>query len=91
MTNIILTIILIGTAVAYLLGMLDVISFGILDSSTINTWFSLPLNVLGLWLLIPELTKETFVYAPASTFISLALLKLMNKQSKIQYQRLPRL
>mgnify|MGYP003331127125 FL=1 len=91
MTDLLLTIVLVGTAVAYSLGMIDVISFGLLDSSTINTWFSLPLNVLGLWLLIPELTKETLVYAPASTFISLALLKLMSKQSRIQYQRLPRI
>ena len=91
MTDLLLLIVLVGTAVAYALGILDVISFGLLDSSTINTWFSLPLNVLGLWLLNPNLSNQTFVSAPAATFISLALLKLMNKQTKIQYQRLPRL
>ena len=91
MTDLILTVGLVGVAVAYSLGILDVITFGFLDSSTINTWFSLPLNVLGLWVLNPELTKQTFILAPAATFVSLALLKLLNKQSKIQYQRLPRL
>jgi ethanolamine transporter EutH len=91
MTDLILTIVLVGTAVAYTLGILDVISFGVIDASTINTWFSLPLNVLGLWLIQPQLSSQTFVTAPAATFISLALLKLMNKQTKVQYQRLPRL
>lgn len=91
MTDLLLTVVLVGTAVAYTLGILDVISFGLLDSSTINTWFSLPLNVLGLWLLDSNFTNQTFVIAPAATFTSLALLRLMNKQQKVQYQRLPRL
>ena len=91
MTDLILTVVLVGVAVAYSLGIIDLISFGFLSSNTINTLFSLPLNVLGLWLLNPEFTRQTFVLASAATFISLAVLKLMNKQSKIQYQRLPRL
>ena len=91
MVNTLLTVVLVGTAVSYTLGLLDVITFDFLDASTINTWFSLPLNILGLWLFDDGLTKHDFVLAPASTFISLALLKLMSKQTKIQYQRLPRL
>lgn len=91
MVNLLLTTILIGAAVSYALEFLDAISMGLLDKITINKIFSIPFSTIGVWLMQQSWSIEMFVTVPAATFVSLALLKFINKPTQVQYQRVPRI
>lgn len=91
MVNLILKIILVGAAVTYVLELIDAILQGFFDSSTIRKWLSLPLSIGGMWVMQQVWTVELFVTVPASTLVSLVILKYINKPTQVQYQRLPRL
>ena len=89
MTNLLLTIALVGAAVTYTLELIDALLDGFFDSSTIKKWLSLPLNLGGMWVMQQKWAVELIVTVPAATFVSLVLLKFINKP--VQIQRLPRL
>jgi hypothetical protein len=91
MTDIFLSTVLIGAAVTYVLEILDAISMGLVSKSTINKVLSLPLSLGGVWVMQQAWDLKMLILVPSSTFISLTLIKLVNKPSQIQYQRLPRL
>lgn len=89
MTDLVLTAILVGAAVTYLLEL--VVSLLVfLDKVTINKWFSLPLSFLGVFALYQTLSWDFFVIVPAATFVSLALLKFLNRP-QVEYRRVPRI
>ena len=91
MVNLILTITLVGAAVTYVLELIDAMLQGFFDSSFVKKWLSLPLSVAGMWVMQQVWTVELFVTVPAATFVSLILLKFINRPTQVQYQRLPRL
>ena len=91
MTNLILTIIIVGAAVTYLIEFIDSVSQGLVDSSFLKKWFSIPLSLGGMWVMNPHWTLTLLVTVPATIFVSLMLLKILNKPVQVSYQRLPRL
>lgn len=89
MTDLVLTAILVGAAVTFVLEILvSILVF--LDKVTINKWFSLPLSFLGVLALYRDLSLDFFVTVPAATFFSLALLKFLNRP-QVEYRRVPRI
>lgn len=88
MTDLLLSVLLAGFAVTYVLEFLDL--FDIVNKSTLNRWLALPLSVAGMYILVGELLTEMIVTVPATTFVSLALMKFLNKPTVVQ-QRIPRL
>mgnify|MGYP006271528481 CR=1 FL=1 len=89
MTSLLLTVALVGVAVAYLLEFIDELTLGIFEKSTINKILSLPLGFAGMYLMQHVTTLQMFVTVPASAFVSLILVKYINKQP-LQLQRLSR-
>ena len=90
MTDLLLSVVLTGLAVTYILELLDLTILGAwIGKSNINIFFALPLSFGGLSLL-NGLVLNLVVLVPAATFVSLALAKYLNKPTVMQ-QRLPRL
>lgn len=90
MTDLLLSVVLTGLAVTYILELLDLTLLGAwIGKSNINIFFALPLSFGGLYLL-NGLTLNLAVLVPAATFVSLALAKYLNKPTVMQ-QRLNRL
>lgn len=90
MVDLLISLIIVGFAVTYLLELLDLSILGaVIGKSNINVFFALPLSFGGLFL-FNGLTLELLITVPAATFVSLALGKYLNKPSVVQ-QRLPRL
>ena len=91
MANLILTIIIVGAAVTYVLELLTALLYVFVDDSTIKKWLSLPLSFGGMWVMQQQWAVALFVTVPAATFVSLFLIKYINKPTQVQYQRLPRI
>jgi hypothetical protein len=91
MANLLISIVVAGLAVTFLLELLDKIQLGILLKSTVNTVASMPLSVGCLYALQRHWTVTMVVSVPAATFIALALNMFINKPTVVQQQRLPRI
>ncbi len=90
MTDLLLAVLLSGLAVTYLLELLDLTLLGAwIGKSNINIFFALPLSFGALYVL-HGIDLNLVVTVPATTFVSLALAKYLNKPTVVQY-RLPRL
>jgi hypothetical protein len=88
MTDLLLSVLLSGFAVTYVLEFIDL--FDLINKSTLNRWLALPLSFAGIYILLGELYVEMIVAVPATTFVSLALMKFLNKPTIVQ-QRVPRI
>lgn len=88
MTDLLLSVLLAGFAVTYVLEFLDL--FDLVNKSTLNRWLALPLSFAGIYILAGGIFLEMIVAVPATTFVSLALMKFLNKPTVVQ-QRIPRL
>ena len=77
-TDIVISVLLTGMAVTYVIEFLDLFISGFITKPTLNKYFALPLSFLGLW---AQLNIETdfFVLVPAATFVSLAIGMYLNK------------
>lgn len=91
MTDLLLTILLVGAAATYVLELIDAISLGMLEKSTINILFSVPLSIAGMWIMQQKWSVEMFVTIPAATFVSLLLVKFLNKPQQVEVRRVPRI
>ena len=91
MTNLLLTVLLVGAAVTYVLETLDILLLGWFEKSTINLVFSLPLSFGGFYVMSQEVSLQMFATVPAATFISLVLLKYINKPQQVEMRRVPRI
>lgn len=91
MTDLLLTIALVGAAVTYILETLDIVLLGFFQKSTINLIFSLPLSLGGMWVMQRHWSLELFATVPAATFISLFLIKYINKPQQVDVRRVPRI
>lgn len=90
MTDLLIAVILTGFAVTYALELIDLSIVGaFLSKQTINLAFALPLSFGGLYVFL-GISTHLIVAVPASTFVSLALGKYLNKPTVVS-QRLPRL
>lgn len=91
MTNLILTILMVGAAVTYALEALDFVLLGFFEKTTVNIIFSLPLSFGGFYVMQKEITLQMFATVPAATFVSLLLLKYINKPQQVEVRRVPRI
>ena len=90
MADLLISIVIVAFAVTYFLELLDLTFIGAwIGKSNINVFFALPLSFGGLYL-FHGLILNLVVLVPATTFVSLALTKYLNKPTVVQ-QRLPRL
>jgi len=90
MTDILISVLLVGLAVTYILELLDLTFLGAwIGKSNINIFFAAPFSLGGIYIL-EGMTLDLVVLVPAATFVSLALTKYLNKPTVVQ-QRLPRL
>ena len=89
MANLLISILITGLAVTYLLELLDKIQLGILLKSTVNLIASMPLSTACLYALHRHWTITMVVAVQAATFIALALNMYINKPTVVQ-QRLTR-
>lgn len=90
MIDVLITALLVSLAVTYILELLDLTLLGAwIGKSNINIFFAPPLSFGGIWL-FEGLVLDLVVLVPATTFLSLALTKYLNKPTLVQ-QRLPRL
>jgi len=91
MTDLLLSVVLVGLSVTYILELLDLTYLGAwIGKSNINIFFALPLSFCGMYI-FHEIDKLLFVTVPAATFVSLVLGKYLNKPTVVAQQRLPRL
>lgn len=90
MTDLLISTILTGAAATYVVEVLDLILLGMFEKQTIYKLLSLPLSFGGMYALQGDFTTSLFVSVPASTFVSLMLVKYLNKPIVTQ-TRLPRL
>jgi len=75
---------LVGAAVAYILE--AVLATNLLSPALVKGLFPLPLAVFGLWLF--SITGfHLFICSPAASFVTLALMKLVNKPTVVQTTR----
>lgn len=92
MTNLILTIILVGAAVTYAIELITALLYNFfLDDSVIKKWLSLPLSLGGMWVMQRQWTVVLIVTVPAATFVSLFLIKYLNKPQQVDMRRVPRI
>ena len=92
MVNLLISVLLVGAAVFYVIELLDNIqsTFFSFRKSTLNYLFAMPLSTAGLYA-FGYWDKTLFVSVPASTLISLVLNMSINKPTVIQNNRLPRI
>lgn len=91
MTDLLISAILTGLAVTYLIEFIDLISYGILARTTLNKYFALPMAFGGMFLLT-DMNLKMLVTVPAATFVSVAIGKYINKPTVINNGlRIPRL
>jgi hypothetical protein len=89
-TDIVISVLLTGMAVTYVIEFLDLFLSGFVTKPTFNKYLSLPLSFLGLWSQL-DIYYDFFVLVPAATFVSLAIGMWLNKPTFVQPPRLPRL
>jgi hypothetical protein len=90
MVDTLISVILVGFAVTYILELLDLSYLGAwLGKSNINVFFALPLSFGGLYV-FNDLSLDLVVTVPAATFVSLFLGKYLNKPAVVS-SRIPRL
>lgn len=90
MTDLLISIIIVGTASTYIIELLDLLTRGFFGVPILNKWLSLPLSVGGLYLL--EVVDTALAVAtPATAFVTLAISKFINKPVATTVPRLGRL
>jgi hypothetical protein len=76
--DMVISVILTGMAVTYVIEFLDLFISGFITKPTLNKYFALPLSFIGLW---SHLSLETdfIVLVPSATFVSLAIGMYLNR------------
>lgn len=90
MTDLLLTVLLTGVAVTYVIEFLDMLFNGFDLKQEFKKYLAMPLSFLGLFSQI-QITYSFFVLVPATTLVSLIIGLWLNKPTIVQTQRLPRL
>jgi len=90
MTDLLISVLLTGLAVTYVIEFLDLFISEFLTKPTLNKYLALPLSFGGMIVQL-ELSYDFFVLVPAATFVSLVIGMWLNKPQVVQAPRLPRL
>mgnify|MGYP006274460321 CR=1 FL=1 len=91
MTDLFLTTLLVGAAVTYVLELFGLFLGGLFERQIINLVFSIPLSTAAIYVMQHTWSIEMLATVPASTFISLFLLKYLNKPTQVEMRRVPRI
>jgi hypothetical protein len=87
MTDLLISVALVGVAVTYVVEFIDLVTAGFFGVSVLNKFLSLPLSVGGLFAL--ETTDVKLVVAvPATAFVALFISKLINQPVATKVPRL---
>jgi hypothetical protein len=78
MTDLLISILIVGIAIAYVIEFLNLITMDLLGVGALNKFLTLPLSGLGLWLLNSPL-RYLAVAIPAAAFIATWISKQLNK------------
>lgn len=78
MTDLLISILIVGTAIAYVIEFFNLITRDFLGVGALNKLLTLPLSGLGLWLLDAP-TRYIGVAIPAAAFIAAWISKQLNK------------
>lgn len=78
MTDLLISILIVGTAIAYVIEFLNLITMDFLGVGVLNKFLTLPLSGLGLWLFDAP-TRYIAVAIPAAAFIAAWISKQLNK------------
>lgn len=89
MTDLLITIIIAGIAVTYVIEFIELITLGMFGVPLLNRILTLPLSFGALFSQYP-LNKSMITAVPATTFIAVAISKWLNKPSVVA-NRLPRI
>ena len=87
MTDLLITIIISGVAVTYVIEFLELITTGIIGISLLNKFLTLPLSI-GALISQNSTGMQLVVAAPATATVALLLSKYLNKPRVVQ--RTPR-
>jgi hypothetical protein len=87
MTDLLISVALVGVAVTYIVEFIDLVTSGFFGVSILNKFLSLPLSVGGLFVLENNDLK-LIVTAPATAFIALFISKLINQPVATKVPRL---
>ncbi|CAB4179033.1 hypothetical protein UFOVP1033_44 [uncultured Caudovirales phage] len=87
MTDLLITIIISGVAVTYVIEFLELITTGIIGISLLNKFLTLPLSI-GALISQNSTGMQLVVAAPATATVALLLSKYLNKPRAVQ--RTPR-
>jgi hypothetical protein len=87
MIDLLISVVLVGVAVTYIVEFIDLVTSGFFGVSILNKFLSLPLSVGGLFVLENNDLK-LIVTAPATAFIALFISKLINQPVATKVPRL---
>ena len=87
MTDLLISVVLVGVAVTYTVEFLDLVTTGFFGVSVLNKFLSLPLSVGGLFVLDTTDVKLA-VAAPSTAFVALFISKLINQPIATKVPRL---
>ena len=87
MTDLLISIIIAGAAVGYLIEFINLITLDFFGVSVLNKFLTLPLNTGALYLLGVEDIK-LLVVVPAATLVSILISKYLNKPTVTRVPRL---
>jgi hypothetical protein len=89
MTDLLITIVLSGIAVTYVIEFIELVTTGIIGIPILNKFLTLPLSFAALFSQ-SEIDKTYIIAVPSIATVALLLSKYLNKPRVVQ-QRLPRL
>ena len=89
MTDLLITIVLSGIAVTYVIEFIEPVTTGIIGIPILNKFLTLPLSFAALFSQ-SEIDKTYIIAVPSIATVALLLSKYLNKPRVVQ-QRLPRL
>ena len=91
MTDLLLTILVVGAAVTYLLEGFKFILGGFFEPTVLNLILSLPLSLGGMFAMQRQWSVQMIATVPAATLVALVLIKFINKPQQVEVRRVPRI
>ena len=91
MTDLLLTILVVGSAVTYMLEAFKFALGGFFEPTFINVILSLPLSLGGMFAMQRQWSVQMLATVPAATLVALVLIKFINKPTQVEMRRVPRI
>lgn len=90
MTDLLISAILVGSAVTFVIEFLDLLFYEFVSKSFLNKFLALPLSFGGIYVL-QDLHMSMVVTVPSATFVSLAINLWLDKPTIVNKPKQPRL